>query len=599
MSSSVSRKLGDTSGARADALAEVRKMISKNHTIVDSQKLRELQAKYNNNEVVDLIIEILAERVEAIREKATKFAEVILRKTEAGTPLHSLLSKARKYREKLELSDEEFEFFRTILYDKLQKRTRNEIQEEQGYAVRNTTMSRALGSMNVQQVHHDTMRVESADMPHLNEIIQSYNVSQPLHRQIVVQSMMYRNFAYEAMVGEYDSAKNNAACHISPILAAMFLPKFQLFEDTFLLANIAYIIKCRYEKKPLLTGPDLILLAYIVSDPHDIVCNPESPFKDLKQRVQLQHSIWQSVLALRQGQYYNCVNTQFTSAVDACKITNQEAPDVMYLGDEATVMRRVMQAFGLRPTAVVTNPILGIGIQVDQTEFPQLKNRVTHVPMITVRLPLNNNDVDTPSLMGSLDAPQYFVENGILVPKVQQIIYTRDVLIFHVNRRRMAPESSVVNPMHWRTVMPTITAYERVNNIEVDVPAVVPISESAIYQGLGNDHVVLRSIVAVNVNPQLPDLIIGSSALLVKYDDNYGGESYFKYDPHLASVNFRDPNDSDNRAVKVTPIQRLAADNDNFGVSFRKLACRYGTLYIYGKREEEKFERITDYKPTI
>lgn len=582
----VSRKTGNDSSNRADALIEVRKMIGKNKTFVDSEKLRELQGKYNNNEIVDLVIEILAERVDAIREKATKFAKVILQRTEAGAPLHSLLSKARKYREKLDLSDEEFEFFRTILYETLQKKTRHEIQTEQGFAVKNTTMSRALGHVNTQQIT-DTMRVEQADMPHLQEILKQYGLSRSLHSNVVVQSMMYRDFAYEAMSGKYESDKHNAACHVSAVLAAMFLPKFQVFEDTFLLSNIAYIIKCRYEKKPILTAPDMILLAYIVSDPNDVVCSPDSAFKDLKLRVQLQQTIWQSVLALRQGRYYDCVTTQFSSAVDNCQISISDAPDAMYLGDEATVMRRVMQAFGLRPTAVMTNPILGIGIQMNQDQFPQLKNRVTHVPMITVRVPLMPEPgAAPPSLMGSLNAPQYFVENGVLVPKVQQIIYTRDVLIFHVNRRRMAPEASVVNPMNWRTVMPTISAYERVHNVEVDVPPMVPITPSAMY-GQG-EEVVLRSVVTVNVNPALPDLIIGSSALLVKHND-VGGRAFYKYDPHLASIAFG--------GYVTGPLQLLAYDDADFGRSFQKLAAGYGSLYIYGVAVEEPMQNLAEYRP--
>ena len=162
----------------------------------------------------------------------------------------------------------------------------------------NTNLGRAFGSY---ESTYDGLNVDQSDMQYLQSILKQNAMSKTLHSAVVMQSMMYRNMATEAITGVYDSSKDNVGCHISPVLAAMFLPKIKLFEDTFIWASISCIVKCRYEKRPLMSKEDYALLFSLVSDPNDVVCDIDSPYKDLLNRVLLQETVWQSVNALRSG----------------------------------------------------------------------------------------------------------------------------------------------------------------------------------------------------------------------------------------------------------------------------------------------------------
>ena len=68
------------------------------------------------------------------------------------------------------------------------------------------------------------------------------------------------------------------------LLQAMFLPKIEIFEKQLFIANIAYIVKQKYNKKPIMTSNDYELFYNMVRDPTDVVCSSESPVKDLLKR---------------------------------------------------------------------------------------------------------------------------------------------------------------------------------------------------------------------------------------------------------------------------------------------------------------------------
>jgi len=576
----MSRKMTGDAGY-ADAMKDVQQLIADGTTSVSAGLLNKLRNKYSDSNIVDMIVDNLTERVNTIRVRANKFAKAVLKNSNQNTPLHSMLKRAVKYREKLGLSDAEFEFFKRILHTTLQGRDNGINTDNQ---VLNTNLSRALG--NVDADNFEGLHVEQADYAYLNEIIKAHAASKQLHSSIVIQSMMYRSFAGEALNGTYESSRNNASCYIHPVIAAFFIPKIPLFEETFLLANIAYIVKCRYEKTKVMTAPDYLLLYSLISDPTDVVCDIESPFKDLRNRVQLQETLWQSVLAIRNGRYYDCNSATFIQAVDNCKISNADAPDVIYLGDEATVLRRLLGAFSFRPIVVSTVPMFGV-VTANTANFPVMMNRVSAVPMITVRLPvMTANDQNAVSLADSMKDPQYYLENGVLVPKVQEILYTRGVLIFHVTRRTQIPRyQKMINPGNWTDLLPTISAYERINSRPVTAENNIQVGFSASVMGSNAvENHLLTSIVALNVSPVTPDLIIGTCALLVNGDSV--AQKYLIYNPQYAAI---DMNSDTAEISRQHPISRLDLENDQIERSFSELSARYGTIYIY--RQETDTDR--------
>jgi hypothetical protein len=571
----VTRKLSSDS-LSTDAVKMVDELIKVGNVKVTADLINNLRSKYSDNNIVDMIIEILSERVATIEKRANKFARVVLKKSGEDTPLHTLLNNALKYKEKLGLSDAEFEFFKKHLHNALQDKNKDDLYN-QGYPVANTNLSRALGTLQTENING--LNVEQADFPYLQEIIKQNALSKPLHASVVMQHYLYTEFAGEAMMGTFEPNKHNPSCHVNAVVAALFLPKIEVIEHTFLLANISHIVRCRYEKKPILTAPDYILLHSLISDTNDVVCDIDSPFKDLKNRTLLQETLWQSVYALRNGRYFDCISAQFMSAVDNCKLSNTDAPDMIYLGDEGTIMRRLLQAFSFRPIVVSTMPYFGV-VTTNVANLPVLRNRVSALPMITVRLPLltlNESPDSSISLVDSLVQPQYYLENNTLVPKQQQILYSRGVVIFHVPRRTQQPNfASMVEPNNWRSLLPTISHFERANTRFVNAE-----NTFAIGAGTPNQEFRLKSVVSLNVNPMLPDLIIGTSALLVENNDNSPVSRYFMYNPQMSSLKRFETGSNDGSFVVQPPITVIDYSSSDETKSFRDIAGKYGTLFVY------------------
>ena len=598
-SQNVTRKFSDETNVPFDVKKDVERLISEGNTNITSNLISKLRAKYPDNNIVDMIIESLSEKVSKISSRAIKFAQAIIKHSGANTPLHTMLKRALKYREKLNLSDAEFELFKQHLYKQLNNPTDQQTMYTQGYTPGNTNMSRALGSIGIEQ--NEGIQIEQHDFPYLQEIIKHNAISKPTHASVVMQHYLYREYAGEAMLGTYDQNKHNAACHIHPIIAAMFLPKIDIFEQTFLLANISYIVRCRYEKTPIMTISDYILMNALISDPTDVVCDLESPFKDLRNRAILQETLWQSVLALRNGRYYDCVSAQFLSAVDQCKLSNVDAPDVIYVGDEATVIRRLLQAFSFRPIIVSTMPLYGV-VAANSANFPVMMNRVSAIPMITVRLPIiTNADQSIVSLEQSLSLPQYYLENNTLVPKVQTIIYTRGVIIFHVARRIQRPNyQAMIEPQNWKSLLPTISAYERINTRNVVAEDFIDVGLSssngdARFTTSGTGRHWLKSVVVLNVNPLIPDLIVGTAAIFIKSSDPSrmtSSTSYYKYDPQMAAIKRSNEDYSTTRFNP--PVVAIWQNHEEVPLSFDDLSAKYGTIYIYateGQTNEANIER--------
>ena len=90
---------------------EVQKLLRKNGKITPSDFLK-LKEKYGDDDLVDSIQNIYAEKYTNITKKAKKFAQLIRDKySNSQTPFHILLEKAIKYKVKYGLSDDEFAEF--------------------------------------------------------------------------------------------------------------------------------------------------------------------------------------------------------------------------------------------------------------------------------------------------------------------------------------------------------------------------------------------------------------------------------------------------------------------------------------------------------
>jgi hypothetical protein len=163
-------------------------------------------------------------------------------------------------------------------------------------------------------------------------------------------------------------------------------------------------------------------------------------------------------------------------------------------------MRRIMNAFSLRPTIVSTFPLSGYQTH-NQINFPVMINSVTAVPMLHVRLPVMASTNMGPAVVkfsDSLSQPSFMVENGVFTARNQQVIYSEDVLIFNVPRRTYHPLMNVQNmfkPTNYSNLPQNLVGLEKMNAFPVQ-----PLTPTDM---LGNKQTVeLVSVVCLNVDKQ-------------------------------------------------------------------------------------------------
>ncbi len=553
-----------------DIKKEIEKLLRKSDTI-SHHDMSHLKNKYGNDAIVEQIEKGYIEKYTEISKRAKKFAKLIREKyADNKYPFHILLEKAYKYKQKYGLSDAEFTEFQRRYESELVGLKSNDI------IVPTTNITKLLGNVNNLNLNSFSNKLNDHDYKILQEIIKLHATSKPLHSQIVLQSMQYEDCSYEALTGKYDRNFHNVSNYVHPVIASLFLPKISILDNHFLLSNISNIVKTRYNNEQFTTIPDMQLYYSLSTDPNDIVCDSVSTMTDLHNRAQLQNQLWNSVLSLRNGQYYNNSFREFINAVDLCKLNKYDNPDLIYGRNDGTILKRLLSAFSFRPTIVTTTPIY----QIFNTN-PYQQNvtpTVTYVHMINLKLPTSLTDNSPVYLKDALEQNQLFIENGNIVPKHTALIYSRGVLIFYVDRRaNIINLSESMNPYSMPKLPFAIAGYERLNDREVHFDTTFKIRED-IYN--------LRSVVLSEVN-KTPDnaklnLIVGSSAAFIQHKNPKSGRytnECFLYDPYAVTqstltagvVKKIEP------IVQISETPTIASPN----TSFIEMARKRGIIFIY------------------
>ena len=266
----------------------------------------------------------------------------------------------------------------------------------------------------------------------------------------------------------------------------MYAWKLPGLETQTIIGSIGYIIKCKQLGRPIATQPDYDLYWSLISDPNDVVCDVQSPMGDLKNRFELQCRLWDSVMNLREGRCYNDNLNQFLLAVDNCRVNLFDAPDLSYVRDEGTTLRRILSAFSVRPTVVSSTPIWSMLTYNPQFTKPAV-TQLTTIPMITFRLPnknlvgsrwmkgaqsgnpfqMGNNNEDL-TLRDALQGSEWFVEGRLLVPKSRSLLYSKGVLIFNIVRRFHELKVGRTHLPYTFNYLPmTVSGLESLNDIPV------------------------------------------------------------------------------------------------------------------------------------
>lgn len=552
---------------------EVRKLMKSNKTSLTCDQKQKLREKYKDEDFIDEILDEYQKRQRKVYKKAKKFAQLIRdRYGSQNYPLSKVLQKALKYKCKYGLSDDEFSEFKKIYEQEITGKV-----DITKYYPR-TRMAKTLDDMKGDG--SSGLKIHESEYPILNQILERYAVSKSLHAQILLQSLTYNDCAIEAITGDYNDHIDTPSHHVHSILVAMFVPLFDIFDRQMLHANLAGIVKLKHEGRPIKTRPDYELLYDIITDPNDIVCDMDSAITDLRNRINLQTRVWENVLKLRKGQYYGPESAFFLEAIDNCNINVYDAPDLMYHQDEGAILRRLLSAFSLRPTIVSTIPLFGVPNHSPYASASVMQN-VSSIQMITVRLPpsLINTGYSI-NLTDTMEQPQYYIEDGSLVPKSQSVIFSKNVLIFYVNRRfQHLNFRKLRTPYNFERLPATISGIQKLNTRRVEYEDEIEI---------GNEVYILRSVVFVEKDRFGKDIITGSTAgitILPDIQNNIFETSHIIYDPVGASIKRYD-NRPGGDITSHKPFSfidakvRLGSDNENF---YDKAATQ-GTIFIYAKR---------------
>lgn len=502
---------------------------------IPTSKITDLRRKFADDDLVDRIQTAFYERLEEISHRAKKFVKLIKKKFgDKGYPLHTVLKEANKIKDKYELTDLEFGEFK-LQYEKM-LRSNKPIGHED-LLIPNTNMAQLFGDI----TSVDGLVIRDADYPVINEIIKLYNMSKLTQATAVTQSIEYTSCAPEVLEAKYDPTRHMLSAAVNPLLVAMFTPKVNTFDLHFLYTNLAFIIKCKYEKVPIENMADRHLLYQIIIDSNDIVCSADSTVKDLRLRCNLQNNLWNAVINIRDGKFFEPSNVDFFGAVNDCKLSLHDAPDLLVSGDEGTILQRLFSALSFNTVLFVTEPIFGVGGTANPIGFPIVQNRVVARPIITVRVGL---DASNPvSLESQVKTTQNVIENGMVVPKVHKLISVRGVLIFHIPRRTLNPADAYgtfINPIPNFTQIPAhVLVNETVNSTPIQFSELIVFDEGKTYSFVSGLALETPSGTTSATGPMGEEIekykktVLGTAAIVRQSPMNavWPGGNYYIYSP--------------------------------------------------------------------
>lgn len=549
--------------------------------LLDQQILAKLKKSLPDEKVIEAVFDYYKKKLDYINRKANKFKQAILRKY-TNLTTSQIIEKAKKYTKKYDLSEGEFRaFINSLLSDTTQP-------YHSMFNIPSTPMARTLG-YNVNSYMGDSLVISGeSDQKDFKEIMEIEKASKALHSRLIMQSLMYTDCHPDAMSGIFDSTKYNSLNYVHPVVAALFLPKVPYLEERMLLTSIAGIIKAKSEGKPIMTQPEFELYWDLITDPAQSVCVTENNkvLGDLKERTKLQVKLWESVMNLRLGRYYADDMIGFMNVIESCRSSIFDAPDLVFSHDEGTILRRILNAFALRPTVVSISSLGGFPMTAATFSLPPASyTQVTTIPMINMRLPQNigipGYQAPTVSLNDALNQPQWFIEGKTPVAKTQSIIHSRDVLFFYVDRRFKSFNYAALNrPFVLTGLPPSLSGLDTINETKVDF---------SLNLRVGNDDFLLRSVVFIELSKiaQGKNMITGCSTGIVIAKDLSKGQAldvFCQYDPQGAGYTHILADGSTQRYAPVSFLPDVSTSTTVVDRAFFPLASTRGCIFMFVKQ---------------
>jgi hypothetical protein len=570
----------------------------KKENITNSDLLR-LQQKYGNSDLVDQIQSSFLEKRNKSIKRGQKFAKLIRDKyQQRNMPYHQILEKARMYKKKYGLSEEEFHVFRRAYESYLEGNDMSAVIAPM------TNMMKLLGNVEVVHMQDGSRSLSGKDEHYMNEIVKMHQVSKNLHSQIVLQSLRYHDIDTNVFLGRTENQRSmNNNDYVHPVIVALFLPRIEVLEQHFLLSNMAGIARARFQRQNQLdTQADYELMYALISDPNDVVCSTESTVHDLMNRANVQGQLWNCVLNMRNGTLFNETFNDFITSIDMCKINKYDNPELVYGRNDAVILKRLFAVFSFRPIVMTT--ISGNVLNQDNTFLQSSRPTITTLPMINLRLPPSLANTETITLENAMNKSQSFIENGTVVVKKASVIYSKGIITFFLDRRSNYIKLPGHQSFNLGRMPKTISGnYDRVNLNDLSYnPDLV----------VGEEMFQISSIIAheVMLHPdykkegQQRFMTIGSSAYVFKSQ-----KDIYQYNPIQMNdlgnagllgkeINFTDEGAHSNYLAAQwklnQPFRRITADNIDVKDTLNKTAC----LFIYRAENAEENKNFANQEQT-
>jgi len=314
-----------------------------------------------------------------------------------------------------------------------------------------------------------------------------------------------------------------------------------------------------------------------------------NPAEDLHRRVKLQYAIWENVLALRNGRYYN-MNSDLVSTLDQCHLTHV-SPSNTVVNDEGASLRRIFGAFGLNtilfnlkaaPQLLSTNLQLASSLFVPTTREEE---RSSLDSMITIDMSNSKEKQGAPyDFNDAMKQQSYYLdENDRYVLIDTEVKAVHRIMAIYVPRRKtsvvqrqqVGPNSIMSAVMQFNQLPLTISGMSEINNYPVLAPPAIKVGPYL----LRKRSVLINEVIpysAPNDVNNVVQLVTSTSAVIYPSEQS----PIYYYNP-LGVIGTLKA--SDGSVGRPDPVMTINAIGDQSGKDLNAnfLESRQGTLFFY------------------
>ena len=222
---------------------EVENIINANGFKIPREVLDNLSKKYDTR-IVDSITNMINIKNKDLIKNAGKLSNKLISKGYTFTNkklMKYLDSKKDKYMKKLNLNNKIYEIFISHVKKFLKNNTFDDVLP---YNNNKSEFKKIFGENYT--IDNKSLYIDESEKPATNNILALHKNTHNLYKHVFLQSVSYLDMSLDVMNAKFDSNKNDVYDAINPVIAALFIPKFKIFEKYTLNSNLARVITNRY-----------------------------------------------------------------------------------------------------------------------------------------------------------------------------------------------------------------------------------------------------------------------------------------------------------------------------------------------------------------